>query len=284
MDQLITIVQLSGIFSLVTLSAMFTFRFAGFPDLSVDGVFTLGAVVLVKLLTSGCPFVISLVGALCAGFLAGSITSIIASKLKINPLLASVLILTILYSLNLRILGTANLPIIRDQQDLLSSDLSFTILVVCISALVILTSIVFFRTEIGAALRCSGNSPRFLLSVGRNVTLYKTVLVAMGSGSIAMAGALLSFKFGFADVTLGTGTIIVGVASLIIGEKLSGRDTLVKQILSVPIGIFVYEVIVGIALRLGISPLDVKLATGILAIFLLTLGKDEQDRLFAQNI
>jgi putative ABC transport system permease protein len=283
MDQLLTVIQLAGVFSLVTIAAMLTFRFAGFPDLSVDGVFALGSVAFIKSAMIGLPFVLSLTLAMMAGVIAGSITSIISTKLKINPLLASVLILTILYSLNLRILGAANVPMVDNGRNNGFDNDYFTVLVVGISVFVVIVSVFFFKSELGAALRCSGSSPSFLSSVGKNVSFYRIVLVALGSGSIAMAGALLSYRYGFADVTIGSGTVIIGIASLIIGEKLLGRETLVKQILAVPTGIFVYEAVVALALSLGVSPIDVKLATGIITIILLTTGRNESDWLFAQS-
>jgi len=280
MNQLLSIFEMSVIMSLIALAAVFTFRFAGFPDLSVDGVFTLGAVVFVKFMLFGFGVLFSFIAALLAGALAGCITAFISVRLKINPLLASVLILIILYSLNLRILGKANQPLYNfDMIGWFKGGYWILLMALGIFFLFVLVY-TFFRTQIGSAIRTVGSSPEFLVSVGRNVTLYKVFLVSFGSGIVAVSGSLLSFKYGFADVSLGMGTIIIGIASLIIGEKICGREKLFNQIVAAYIGTFLYQLAVGVALSAGISPTDVKLVTGIITIGLLALGKDEEERLF----
>jgi putative ABC transport system permease protein len=280
MYQLSSIVELACILSFVSLAAIFTFRFAGFPDLSVDGVFALGAVTFAKLIVAGWSIPMALLGAVVAGAVIGSLTATIANKLKINPLLASVLVLTILYSLNLRILGTANLPIYGVLNSPFAQMAVRIPILIALAIAIWLGAVVFFKTQIGTALRATGSSPEFLSSVGRNVSLFRLMLVAMAGGAVAASGALLSLKFGFADVSLGTGTIIIGIASLIIGEKICGRDNLIGQLLAAPIGILAYELIVGVALSAGIAPIDVKLGTGILAILLLAINQDERQKLF----
>jgi len=282
MHQIISIVELSSILCLVSLAAVLTFRLAGFPDLSVDGVFTLGAVVYAKCYLLGLGTVPSVLLALGAGAVAGSFTATTSVRLRINPLLASVLVLTILYTLNLRILGKANQPIYNlAPRSWLSSPHAWVFFLVFAAAAVVALYL-FLRTEVGSALRCTGSSPGFLQSVGKNVALYKVVLVAIAGSLVATSGAFLAGKYGFADVSLGTGTIIIGIASLIIGEKILGRRRFLGQIMAAPAGIFLYELAVGVALSAGVSPMDVKLATGFVAILLLALGRNERDRLLAE--
>jgi putative ABC transport system permease protein len=136
----------------------------------------------------------------------------------------------------------------------------------------------FFKTEMGSALRMTGSSPKFLIAVGRNISVYRAVLVSAAGVFVSLSGALLSFHLGFVDVAIGNGTIIVGIASLIIGEKICGRERLGAQIGSAAVGIVLYELAAGVALSLGISATDVKLATGIITISLLGLSKRDRDR------
>lgn len=279
MYQLLSIVELACILSFVSMAAVLTFRFAGFPDLSVDGVFALGAVMFAKLTSIGWNVPLALLGAVCAGIAIGALTATIATKLKVNPLLASVLVLTILYSLNLRILGVANLPVYGVLSSAFAQAGVRVWLFLSTAVVVWCACFVFFKTEIGAGLRATGSSPEFLSAIGRNVSLFRLVLVAMAGGAVAASGALLSLKFGFADVSMGAGIVIIGIAALIIGERFCGRDDLLGQLLAAPIGILVYELVVGAALSIGISPVDVKLSTGVLVIILLGISQDERQKL-----
>ena len=283
MHQILSILELSSILCLVSLAAVLTFRMAGFPDLSVDGVFALGSVVFARCFLGGMGVPVAILTAMVAGAVAGVFTAAVSVRLRINPLLASVLVLTILYSLNLRILGRANQPLYSfDTPCWLNSDYSSVFFALFVGIATVLLYVAL-RTEIGCALRCTGTSPTFLGSVGRNVALYKLLLVGMAGMLVATSGCFLTVKYGFSDVSIGTGTIIIGIASLIIGEKICGRRRLWAQVLAAPVGIFLYELAVGVALSAGVSPTDVKLATGVITIGLLALGKTERDRLLAQG-
>ncbi len=283
MHQILSILELSSILCLVALAAVLTFRFAGFPDLSVDGVFALGSVVFAKCMLSGMSMPLAIVAAMGAGAFAGCFTASVAVRLKINPLLASVLMLTILYSVNLRILGRANQPLYSFNSPSLLNGAYSAVFFVLFAGVTVVLLYMLFRTELGCAMRCAGTSPSFLISVGRNVSLYRIVLVSLAGMLVATSGCFLTVKYGFSDVSIGTGTIIIGIASLIVGEKICGRNRLVVQILAAPVGIILYQLAVGVALSAGVSPTDVKLATGAITIGLLALGKTERDRLFAQN-
>jgi len=279
MYQLLSIIELTAILSFVTIAIIFTFRFAGFPDLSVDGVFSLGAITFAKLIYLGWGISSALAGAAFAGLLIGVVTAYIANRLRINPLLASVVILTILYSFNLRILGRANLPIYSVLESAFGNVKYRMLILLTVSLGTWLVIFIFFKTEFGTALRTTGSSPDFLSSIARNPNFFRLVLVSFSSCLIAISGAFLALKFGFADVSLGTGTIIIGIASLIIGEKICGRDSLLVQLLAAPVGILIYELVVGVAYSLGISSIDVKLGTGLITIALLALNSDERHRL-----
>ncbi|MBX7259573.1 MAG: ABC transporter permease [Candidatus Hydrogenedentes bacterium] len=279
MYQLLSIVELTCILSFVAFAAILTFRFAGFPDLSVDGVFAFGAVVFARLFLAGWSIPLALVGAVAAGMLIGAVTATIASRLRINPLLASVLILTILYSLNLRVLGRANLPVYGVMESAFAVPHARIAILLVLAGCAWLAVFVFFKTELGTALRSTGSSPEYLTAIARNPARYRLLLVALAGGSVAAAGALLALKFGFADVSLGTGTIIIGIASLIIGEKICGRNSLLAQLLAAPVGMVFYQLSVGLAYSIGVSSTDVKLGTGLITITLLALSRDERHKL-----
>lgn len=268
MHQLVSVIEMSSILCLVTLAAVLTFRLAGFPDLSVDGVFTLGAVVFAKCVISGASTEGALVVAALAGGICGCVTASTSERLKISPLLASVLLLTILCTVNLRLLGRPNQPLLQlvGESCLGLGGVSTLVL---LSTAIVLTAYLFFHTELGSALRSTGTSPHFLLSVGKSVRTYRTCLVAAAGALVALSGALLASYYHFADVSMGFGVVIIGISSLVIGEKLCGRGSFGQQLLAVPVGIVVYQLVAGIALSVGISGADVKLATGVITIGLL---------------
>ena len=277
MNQVIAILEISSILCLVTMAAMLTFRFAGFPDLSVDAVFTLGAVVLAKSYVTGLPLALCFVLAIAAGALAGLVTATLSERLKINPLLASVLMLTVLYTVNLRILGRASQPLF----DLAAHLPGGFFIFFSIAAVVVVLTYLFFSTELGCALRSVGASALFLTSVGRNVANYRTGIVMAAGSLVSLSGALMATRYGFADVSMGFGVVIIGIAALIIGERLAGRNSFTSQVVAIPLGILTYEVAAGFALSVGLEPTDVKLGTGVLAIALLASQHARGDDLVA---
>jgi putative ABC transport system permease protein len=202
-------------------------------------------------------------------------------KLRVNPLLASVLVLTILYSLNLRILGAPNQPLFQVVWWRPLGNRSTPYLLGICALAAIGAAYVFFSTELGAALRSTGSSASFLTSVGKSVSAYRVFLVALAGGLVSLAGSLLATIYGFADVSLGTGIVVIGIASVIIGESICGRSSLRRQMWAVPIGILLYEIAVSIALSAGISPTDVKLATGLITIALLAFSRNDGEKLLA---
>lgn len=279
MNQLISLIEITSILSLVTLAAALTFRLAGFPDLSVDSVFTFGAVVFAKALLANIPPVFCILIALCAGGLAGFTTALISNKLRIHPLLASVLMLIILYSVNLRVLGRANQPVFSITEGFFGVRINLILVLISLGTIFVLSLYLFFQTNLGSAIRAAGQSSLFLISVGRNSAQYKIILVSIAGALVALSGCLLSIKYGFADISMGHGVIITGIASLIIGEKICGRWPFYRQVCAVPVGILILQISVSTALVLGISPIDVKLATGVITIILLALGRKSDHEL-----
>jgi putative ABC transport system permease protein len=281
MNLLATVLDISCVMTLVTLASYITFRIAGFPDLSVDGVFTLGAVVFATCVTAGMDGVSAFFLAALAGALAGLATTAISHYFKIHPLLASVLMLIMLQTINLRILGKPNQPLLRMAGGIFDSPQLYLGMVALAAVLALLFLFVFFVTELGSAMRITGSCPAFLASIGKNPAYYRMTLVTVAGILVALAGSFLAIKYRYADVYFGNGMVVFAIASLVAGEKLFGRNTLVKQIAAVPCGTFFYQLIVAVVLAAGLSPMDMKLATALLIIVLLGFGSGKEDDLLA---
>jgi putative ABC transport system permease protein len=278
MSQIANAAVLASILSIVVLSTVMTFRYAGHPDLSVDGVFALGGAAAARTLLAGGNVVVVILVAAAAGLCAGAINVSLSQRLRINALLASVLLLIVLHSVNLRILGGPNRAVFQLRDSIGESPVTVIFAVV---AGIFCAALFVFRTELGAAMRAVGQFPLFLASVGRDVMSMQAILVASSGALVAIAGALMMLYVGFADVTLGTGMLIVAIASLIAGEKLLGRVTVSKQVLAAALGTIVYQAASSSALALGLQPVDVKLATGILAIAMLATRRRSEDNMLA---
>jgi putative ABC transport system permease protein len=268
------------VFGLVTIGIYITFRVLSFPDLSVDGTFPLGAATAAVLIhVKGIdPFAATLAG-FGAGLGAGFITGLLNTKLRISALLAGILMMVGLYSVNLRIMGRANIPLLRDTTvfdiagnflGLSGKTLSITvILVVVVIVLVVLYW--FLRTEIGLALRATGDNEQMVRSLGGDTDKAILLGCAISNGLVALSGALVAQDWGFADVGMGIGMIVMGLAALIIGEGLFRPRGIAWVLLACLGGTFVYRLFIGIALELGMRPGDLKLITAVLVVFVLAI-------------
>lgn len=266
------------IFGLVAIGVYITFRVLGFPDLGVDATFPLGGATAAVLIVNGSnPFLATLL-AFLAGLLAGSITGLLNTKLRISALLSGILIMVGLYSVNLRIMGGANIPLLRETNafDLVGQltglrGMSLSITVAAIVALLIFVFLNWFlRTEIGLALRASGDNEKMLRGLG--VDTDKNILIgcSLSNGLVALAGALVAQNQGFCDVGMGIGIIVMALAAIIIGEGLLGHPKgIAAFLLACFAGTFAYRLFITIALRLGLPPGDLKLVTSILVVIAL---------------
>lgn len=268
------------VFGLVTIGVYLTFRFLTFPDLSVDSTFTLGGAIAGVLIVNGVnPFVATL-GAFAGGLCAGLVTGFLNTELRISALLAGILMMVGLYSVNLRIMGGANVPLLREVNSFdivagllglgggMVSSIIFVALVVLVFFLILNW---FLRTEIGLALRATGDSEQMVRSLGTDTN--KTVLLgcALSNGLVALAGALVAQNQGFSDVGMGIGMIVMGLAAVIIGEGLFHPKGIAPILLACLGGTFVYRLFLTIALRLGMPPGDLKLVTALLVIVVLAI-------------
>ncbi|SFG98162.1 putative ABC transport system permease protein [Desulfotomaculum arcticum] len=263
--------ELGLLWGVMVLGVYLTFRILDFPDLTVDGSFTLGAAVAAHMIITGYdPWLGTLLAILC-GAIAGSVTGFLHTQLKITPLLAGILSMIALYSVNLRIMGKSMISLLRMDTiftnivDLgVSKQLSVLILGLAAVIVVIFLLYLFLETELGLALRATGDNEQMIRSLGVNTNTMKVIGLSLSNALIAFSGAMIAQKQGFADVGMGIGMIIVGLASVIIGEVLIGNNTLLKCLTAVVIGSIVYRLVIAVVLQLGLAPTDLKLFTAVL--------------------
>ena len=263
------------IYGLMALGVYVSFRVLAFPDLSVDGTFPLGAAVAAALIISGWnPFLASLV-ALGVGAVAGAFTGVLATKFRIQGLLAGVLTMIMLYSVNLRIMGRPNLPLLGRPSALAlavgglhlprlwGTAIVAALLVFGFKALLDL----FFHTELGTAMRATGDNPDMVRTFGMNPETLVILGLALSNGLVALSGALAAQYSGFADVGMGVGTIVAGLASVIVGEMLLRPRSVFWATMAALVGSCLYRGAILVALRyggaLGFTASDLKLLTAL---------------------
>lgn len=269
------------VFGLVAIGVYLTLRVLAFPDLTVDGSYTLGGAVAAVLIVAGVnPFLASL-AAIGAGFCAGLLTGVLNTKLRIPALLAGILMMVGLYSINLRIMSGANVSLLREETsfDIVANLLgmnSGSIVVSIILALVIVAIVFiilnwFLRTEVGLSLRATGDNEQMVRSLGGDTDKNVLLGCAISNGLVALAGAVVAQGQGFADVGMGIGMIVMGLASVIIGEALFRPKGVAWLLVAAVGGAFVYRLFITIALRMGMAPGDLKLITAGLVVIALAI-------------
>lgn len=271
----VTLAQ-SLILSFVVLAVMVPFRILGFPDLTSEGAFPLGGCICAVALLAGIPPIPALILAAGAGFLAGSTTAFLHMRFGIHTLLAGILVTTMLYSINLRILGRANVPIFSQDKifDLVAgfgwSGTAGKIMIAGALVLAILVSLSWwFRTERGTAMRAVGSNPD--MAEAQGISVWRATIVGVGAGGAfaALGGGLMVQSQGFADVNMGLGILINALAALMIGEAIVGKRSFFRQLLAPFVGAMVYYQLISICLSAGLPPGDLKIATGLFVIVML---------------
>lgn len=267
------------LWSLMALGVYITYRVLDIADLTVEGSFPLGAAVAISMIAVGANPWVAVVGAFIAGMLAGVITGLLHTKLQIPALLAGILSMIALYSINLRIMGNkANLSILR--MDTVFTPLTSLGLnknegiLLCGGIIVILTIILmygFFGTELGAAIRATGFNKQMIRAQGVNTDVTIILGLLLSNGLVAVSGALVGQSQGYADVGMGTGTIVIGLASVIIGEVLFGTRSFKNCLISVVLGSIVYRAVIAFVLWMGMNPNDLKLLTAIIVAIALSM-------------
>lgn len=263
-------------YALVALGIALTFRILSFPDLTVDGSFPLGGAIMARLIVEGVDPILATMAAAFGGFIAGCLTGLFNTRLKINSLLSGILMMTILYSVNLRIMGRANIP-------LLTSPTIFTPLenmnidrdwpvITFFFLLIFLCKIItdlFLHTEYGLALRAVGDNEQMIRSLGVNTDRATVFGLGLSNGMVSLAGAIIAQNQGFADVGMGIGMIVAGLASIIIGEAAVRPRTVFRLTLAAVLGSIIYRFIIGVGMRIGLAPTDLKMATGFMVVLAL---------------
>ena len=281
-------------YGLVALGIVITFRILAFPDLTVDGSFPLGAAVVARLITEGVPPVYSIIAAIICGFVAGCCTGLLNTKLKINSLLAGILMMTILYSVNLRIMGRSNIQLLTVNTlmtPLENLDVNRFIPIIAFFFLVAfgikLLTDMFLHTQLGFAMRATGDNEQMIRTLGVNPDNTTILGIGISNGFVALSGALVAQDQGFSDVGMGIGMIVAGLASIIIGEALFGKKTVQRLTLAAIVGSIIYKFIISLGLRLGLAPTDLKMATGVMVILALgipALRKEKEGKLHLRGV
>ena len=263
-------------YALVALGIALTFRVLSFPDLTVDGSFPLGGAVAGRLIIEGVDPHLAAAAAMAAGFGAGCLTGLLNTRLKINSLLAGILMMTILYSVNLRIMGRANIqllttPTIFSPMENLAISRDIPVIFFFLGVVLVfkLLTDLFLHTEYGLALRATGDNEQMIRSLGVNTDNATVFGLGLSNSLVALSGALIAQDQGFADVGMGIGMIVAGLASIIIGEALIKPKTVFRLTLAAVLGSVIYRMIIVVGLRLGLAPTDLKMATGLMVILAL---------------
>ncbi len=263
-------IEQSFIFAIMVLGVYISYKILDFPDMTVDGSFPLGAAVSASLIVKGVNPLLSLVVAMLAGAIAGLITGMIHVKLKVTNLLAGIIVMTGLYSVNLRIMGKSNIPLFMSKH--LFNGATKAIVVVVIFLIIVKLVIDFLlKTKFGFVLKALGDNESLVTALGLDGNKIKLYGLMIANSLVALAGGILAQYQGFADVGMGTGTIITGLASIIIGEAVIGKKKIIKVTTMVIIGTVIYRAIIALSLKLGMNASDLKLITSILVVIIIYL-------------
>jgi putative ABC transport system permease protein len=276
------------ILALLALGVFLSFRIFRFADITVDGSLTLGAALSAVLLTKDFDPLTATGLAFVAGMIAGAATGVLHTKFQINPLLSGILVMTALYSINLRIMGQSNLPLMgrttlasyaedlgtflaagQKQVALLgysvpADDFGMLVLSLFITTAIALALYAFFRTDLGTAMRATGDNDQMMRALGVNVDTMLVGGLVLSNGLVALAGALLAQYQGYADVNMGIGMVVWGLASVIIGEALVGSQHHVGLVITGAVmGSVLFRLLVALVLRAGLNANDLKLMTAV---------------------
>lgn len=279
LDLVLSTVSQGLLWAIMALGVFLTFRVLDIADLSVEGTFPLGAAVAATLIDAGHSVWFAMLIALIAGCIGGTVTALLTTKLKIPALLSGILTMIGLYSVNLMIMGKANVPLLRAEtvftlsEDLFGVSSVVATLIVGLVATTVVGVIMywFFGTVLGTAIRATGCNPQMARAQGINTNVMVILGLLISNGLVALSGALVAQSNGFADVGMGTGTIVIGLASIIIGEVLFGTRSFKNWLISVVLGSVVYRAVIAIVLELGMPPNDLKLFTAVLVAIALSL-------------
>ena len=283
------------IYGIMVLGVFITFRILDFPDLTVDGSFPLGAAIMAIMIVNGFNVFFALFAAFLGGVAAGIVTALIHNRLKVPHLLAGILTMTMLWSINIRILGNrANLPLMKNHtiltdivewtEGVIPRDYAILIFFFLVAMGIKIFLDIFFRTDMGLTLGALGNNEQMVISQGINIHTMKAIGVGLSNGLVAVSGAFAAQYQGFADVGLGTGIVIIGLASVMIGEFILSSNRIWVLTLRVLIGSIIYKGIMYLGryygYHIGLTPSDLKLIAGLLIIACLVIARTRNQGTF----
>ncbi len=266
------------LYGLLALGLFISFRVMNTPDLTVDGSFTTGAAVSAIFTFNGMP-ILGLLFSIVAGMFAGVISSLLHSKLKIPTVLAGILTMTALYSVNLRIMNNQAYISLIGKKNIFSYFSSLDkipfgniVLPLIITSIFVIILIAFFGSHIGLAVRATGDNPVMVRSSSINTNTTKTIALAISNGLVAMSGALVAQQQNYAEINMGTGAIVLGLASLILGETLiRGRKSVVRNLIAAVIGAILFRLFTAFALRINFNASDLKLLSALVVTIVISL-------------
>ncbi|MGG1516391.1 ABC transporter permease [Paenibacillus oryzisoli] len=270
LSSLIGATELGLLYALMALGVYITFRILDFPDLTVDGSFTTGGAIAAIMIANGYSPLLACLAAFVGGLAAGACTGLLHTKGKINGLLSGILMMIALYSINMRIMGKPNISLLGEDT-LFSSVSPITIVLIIVIVFKLLLD-AFLHTDLGLALRATGDNARMIRSFGANTHNTTIFGLSLSNGLVALSGALIAQQSGFADISMGIGMIVIGLASVIIGEAIFGARSVFQATLAAVLGSIIYRIVVALALRIEwLNASDLKLITAIIVIIALVL-------------
>ncbi|NLL77522.1 MAG: ABC transporter permease [Clostridiales bacterium] len=289
MTLLLSVLEQGMIYAIMALGVYITYKILDFPDLTVDGSFPMGAAITCMLIASGVNPLLTLFITFAAGALVGICTGLIHVKLKVRDLLSGIIMMTALYTVNLRIAGKANLPIynmntIFDNgfiNAIFPEGMSVYKTVIIILVILMITKYLldgYMSTKSGFLLRAVGDNDIIVTSLGVDKGLVKIVGLAIANGLVSLSGCIFAQQQRYFDISMGTGTVVIGLASVIIGTSLFKKVTFLNITSSVVLGSLLYKGCVALAIRMGLPPMDLKLITAVLFLIILVVGMDRKRR------
>ena len=282
MELWIGALSLGLLYAFMTMGVFITFRIHNFPDITVDGSFTAGAAIMAVLMVTGVNPFLALGAAFIIGAFAGCATALINTRLNVNGLLAGILVMTGLYSINLHIMGRSNIPLLNQKTLFtylsrlnpgLHGEIWTCIALGLVMVLFWLAVSLFFKSDLGIAMRVTGNNSTMAAANGVNVGRMTIFGVALANGLVGISGGLVAQYQGFADIGMGIGTVVIGLAAVIIGESILRAPSMYTKVLSVIIGSVIFRLMIAIALFVGMNPIDLKLLTAGFVLITLIISK-----------
>lgn len=283
MTLVISVFEQGMIYAIMALGMYITYKILDFPDMTVDGSFPLGASLSAVLISQGMNPYLTLLLSFAAGLMAGTITGLIHVKLKVRDILASIIMMTALYSVNLRIAGKANLPI-YNYDNIYNNSLTIHLLggalspyknLIIIAIIVVIVKCVldwYLKTKSGYLLKAVGDNETLVTSMGIDKGKIKILGLAIANGLVSLSGSMFAQQQRFFDASMGVGTAVIGLASVIIGTALFGQISVFGFSISVILGSILYKGCVAAAIRIGLQSTDLKLVTAVLFLLILVLS------------